>query len=190
MTHVKLWSWRACPFAQRARIVLAEKRVEHEVVECDLMDKPDELFAVNRKGAVPVLAVDDERPVTESGVVCRYIDEVFAPAGSMAGRTPHDRAEEGMIMAEIDSRVVPALYGHLRAQGEDVERTKLILDDALSAMEMWLGRRRASPFFGGEVLSLADAHFLPFLHRIVRAAGHWKGYSLPAHLPKPPEGHQ
>jgi glutathione S-transferase len=53
MTTVRLFSAKACPFAHRTRLVLAEKGVEFELTEIDLSNKPRDFAAVSAYGNVP-----------------------------------------------------------------------------------------------------------------------------------------
>ncbi|CAH3195019.1 unnamed protein product, partial [Porites evermanni] len=42
--RLRLYSMRFCPFAQRARLVLAAKGINYECVNINLKDKPDWFF--------------------------------------------------------------------------------------------------------------------------------------------------
>ena len=56
MPTFKLISHDLCPYVQRARIVLEEKAVPHELEFIDLAGKPDWFLAVSPLGKVPVFA--------------------------------------------------------------------------------------------------------------------------------------
>ena len=53
-----LYDAERCPYAGRARITLAEKKVPYETVAIDLGDKPPLLYEKNPAGKVPVLEED------------------------------------------------------------------------------------------------------------------------------------
>ena len=59
MPALKLFSHRLCPYVQRARIVLGEKSIDHDLAFIDLANKPDWFLAISPLGKVPVLLVDD-----------------------------------------------------------------------------------------------------------------------------------
>lgn len=40
-----------CPYAQRVRLVLSAKDIDHETVNINLKDKPEWLFELNPEGA-------------------------------------------------------------------------------------------------------------------------------------------
>ena len=55
MAELTLYSARACPFAHRTRLVLAEKRLDFELVEIDLRQKPAWFSTISNYGKVPAL---------------------------------------------------------------------------------------------------------------------------------------
>uniref|UniRef100_A0A3Q1ERT0 Glutathione S-transferase omega 1 n=1 Tax=Acanthochromis polyacanthus TaxID=80966 RepID=A0A3Q1ERT0_9TELE len=71
-------SMRFCPFAQRARLVLAAKGINHETVNINLKEKPDWFLAKNPLGLVPVLETSAGEIIYESPITCDYLDEVYA----------------------------------------------------------------------------------------------------------------
>lgn len=73
--ELRLVSHKLCPYVQRARIVLAEKSIPHEVEFIDLGSKPDWFLRYSPLGKVPVLLVND-RPLFESAVISEYLDDI------------------------------------------------------------------------------------------------------------------
>lgn len=75
---MKLYEYAAAPSPRRVRIFLAEKGVEIERIEIDLMQaehlKP-EYLARNPRGVVPLLELDDGTYIDESVAICRYFEE-------------------------------------------------------------------------------------------------------------------
>ena len=55
MTYPILYSFRRCPYAMRARMVLFSSGVVCELREVALRNKPAEMLAISPKGTVPVL---------------------------------------------------------------------------------------------------------------------------------------
>jgi glutathione S-transferase len=84
------------PSPRRARILLHEKQVPHEVVHVDLM-KAEQLSAefklINPSCTVPVLKLDDGTVLTENSGIAAYLESAF-PNPSMLGSTD---AEKGMV---------------------------------------------------------------------------------------------
>lgn len=61
-----LYSFRRCPYAMRARMALAYAKLNYEIREVDLKQKPDALLIASPKGTVPVLIVNEETVIDES----------------------------------------------------------------------------------------------------------------------------
>ena len=54
-----LFSYRRCPYAMRARMALVESKIEFDVYEISLRNKPQEMLSISPKGTVPVLRVNE-----------------------------------------------------------------------------------------------------------------------------------
>ena len=68
MSKLTLFSAKACPFAHRTRLALGEKKLDFELVEIDLQNKPAWFTTVSVYGKVPALEHDGKRFV-ESAIV-------------------------------------------------------------------------------------------------------------------------
>lgn len=87
---MKLYDAAWAPSPRRVRIYLAEKGIELERVPVDL--RADEQFsdaylAINPRGAVPALELDDGEVITESAAICRYF-EATTPEPPLFGSSP------------------------------------------------------------------------------------------------------
>ena len=89
---VKLYDAVWAPSPRRVRMFLAEKGVEiaREMIDLatDAHLSPDYL-AVNPRGTVPALLLDDGTLIDESSAICRYI-EALHPEPRLFGRTAQD----------------------------------------------------------------------------------------------------
>jgi stringent starvation protein A len=144
-----------CPYCARVRIVLAEKGVEHDVVEIDLSDRPAWIYDKNSTGRVPVLE-EDGWVLPESAVIMEYLEERY-PEPPLLPADAADRAEARLRIFRGDELTAP--YYALR-RGEDGARERLDAElgrlDALLASRTWLG---------GAGFGLADAALVPWLLR-------------------------
>jgi glutathione S-transferase len=96
--------------SQKVRLCLAEKNVG------DWFSRPvdlasnehlqPEFLAINLNGVVPALRVDGE-VIVESTAICEYLDEAFAPAGSLSPATVVGRAQMRAWLRYIDE--VPSM---------------------------------------------------------------------------------
>ena len=72
---LRLISHKLCPFVQRARIVLAERDIPHELLFIDLADRPDWFFEISPTGNVPVLCVEG-KPLFESTAIIEFLNDI------------------------------------------------------------------------------------------------------------------
>src|SRR3546814_20113645 len=89
MVRMKLFDAGWAPSPRRVRIFLAEKGVEVETVSIDL--RTDEqlapaYLAVNPRGTVPTLILDNGTVIDESTAICRYFEAVH-PEPTLFGQT-------------------------------------------------------------------------------------------------------
>jgi pyrimidodiazepine synthase len=152
---ITLYSAERCPYAARARIVLAEKGLELEVVEIDLSDRPDWLYEKNPKGRVPVIE-EDGWALAESAVIMEYLEERY-PEPALLPPDPADRAAVRLLIFRDGDLTGP--YYDLR-RGEDGAEERF--DAALAGFDSALAGR---PYLGGAVYGLADIAFVPWFLR-------------------------
>lgn len=73
---LKLIASRTSPFARKVRIVLAEKKVECQMLEMSAWDAGNPTHAYNPLGKLPILILDDGTHLYDSRVIVEYIDLV------------------------------------------------------------------------------------------------------------------
>ncbi len=151
-----LYSAARCPYAARARIVLAEKGIDHEIVEIDLSDRPDWLYEKNPKGRVPVIEEDDGSPLPESAVIMEFVEERY-PEPPLLPADAADRAAVRLLIFRDGDLTSP--YYALR-RGQDGAREEL--DAALGRFDALLGEQ---PYLSGAEFGLADIALVPWFLR-------------------------
>jgi glutathione S-transferase len=165
MSHqLKLVSSDLCPYVERSRIVLLEKRVPHGVESIDLAAKPAWFLAVSPMGRVPVLLVDG-RPIFESMIINELLEELH-PEPPLFPMEPLARAEARSWIVFANDAVFPASYQGLLALagGGDVAKPLAALREALGKLEAQVART-GGPFFHGKAFGLVDAAYAPFFRR-------------------------
>jgi glutathione S-transferase len=106
---MKLVDAPRCPYCARVRIALAEKGIEHEVVQVDLSDRPQWLLELNPpSGRVPVL---DGLP--ESGVIMELLEEIH-PDPALLPVDPAARARARLMVHRFDSNLGDDYYAYRR----------------------------------------------------------------------------
>ena len=180
MSDIKLYSARACPFAHRTRLVLAEKGISFELVEIDLANKPAWFSDVSLYGKVPALEHDGQR-IVESAVINEYIDETF-PEPRLLPREPARRALARIWIDCATTRLAVA-YAKvlLGATEQDREAGKAELSAALerAEREAIVQLSGTGPYFLGAEPSLVDFTFYPWFERLPALEQH-AGFQAPA----------
>jgi glutathione S-transferase len=151
-----LYDAARCPYAARARIALAEKRLEYESVEIDLDDRPAWLYAKNPLGRVPVYEEEGGLVLPESRVIIEYLEERY-PEPPLLPADPAERALARLRIERFDELSGP--YYRMR-RGD--ESARAALDGALAALDAVL---EAQPFLTGRAYGLADIAYAPWLFR-------------------------
>jgi len=91
---MKLYDCAMAPNPRRARIFIAEKGIELARVEVNIVDGENlapAFLAINPRGLLPVLELDDGTRVDEVMAICRYFEEI-QPSPALLGRTPKEKA--------------------------------------------------------------------------------------------------
>ena len=156
---MKLIASLTSPYVRKVRIVLAEKKID-----CDLvLDSPwvegNQVAASNPLGKIPVLLLDDESPLYDSRVIAEYLDTV-APNNRLLPASGRERISvkrwEALADGVLDV-VVAAFLEARRPDGERspswIERQRGKVNQALKVMSDDLGDQ---PWCHGSGLSLAD----------------------------------
>jgi glutathione S-transferase len=174
---MKLYDMRVAPNPRRVRIFLAEKSIEVPRVEIDIRAgenlKPD-FLAVNPRGVLPTLQLEDGTVIDESAAICRYFEEL-RPDPPLLGRTALEKAliecwtrrvefDAGLPVADAfrntyppyAERAVPGRTG-LRAIPALAERGKARLADFFPAIDRRLAE---SEYVAGPGYSFADITLL------------------------------
>jgi glutathione S-transferase len=179
MTNVELFVAQLCPFAARARLVLAEKQLTAREVEIDLRRKPDWFLQISPHGKVPLLR-HDGRLVWESAVIAEYLEEAF-PAHSLLPTQPERRAAVRAWVNFADSRLYAttgqllhsfdrSLYVRLAAQ--------LVDDLHVLEEEAFAAQSSDRPYVLGAEFSLADVALYPWFEQIA-VLERFRGFHFP-----------
>jgi glutathione S-transferase len=145
-----------CPYAARARIVLAEKEVSYDAVAIDLADRPSWLYEKNPKGRVPVLEEDGGLILAESAVIIDYLDERY-PDPPLLPADPAERALARLRIFRFDD-FGDAYYAFRRRDHGAQESFASALEQLDSSLE-------AQPYLTGRSYGLADIAYVPWILR-------------------------
>src|SRR5919202_3828095 len=127
-----LYTAERCPYAARARIVLAEKGLPYEPVDIDLGDRPAWLYEKNPLGKVPVLEEDGGLVLPESEVIMEYLEERF-PEPALWPADPAERALGRLWLDRFDARLGDDYYALRRGRESELDARLAQFDRALRA---------------------------------------------------------
>ncbi|SMC28812.1 glutathione S-transferase [Andreprevotia lacus DSM 23236] len=156
---MKLYTSFTSPFGRKVRVVLLEKKIDCQLIE-DVPNTPDsQIASVNPLGKVPVLILDDGKPLYDSSVIVDYLDHV-SPVGKLlpaehrqsVGVKRWEALADGIIDAAIlvmnERRRPPA-----QQSGDWLTRQQQKIDQGLAGLSADLGEHKWC--YGGH-FSLAD----------------------------------
>ena len=90
------------PFCRKVRLVLAEKKIEAELVEERYWENDADFLRRNPAGKVPVLRLDNQI-MAESAAICEYIEET-RPEPPLMPRKPSARYEVRRLIGWFDDK--------------------------------------------------------------------------------------
>lgn len=89
------------PFSRKVRLALAEKKLEFELQVEKIWERRTAFLAMNPAGDVPVLVENDGTILSNSQVICEYLEEVY-PEVNLIGKDPLQRAETRRLVGWFD----------------------------------------------------------------------------------------
>jgi RNA polymerase-associated protein len=157
-----LYSGITCPFSHRCRFVLYEKGMDFEIIDVDLMNKPEDIAVMNPYNKVPVL-VERDLILYESNIINEYIDERF-PHPQLMPADPVMRARARLFLhqfeKELFTHVVLLEEGGTQKQRE---RAQAQVRDNLTAITPMFAKQK---FMLGDEFSMLDVAIAPLLWRL------------------------
>ncbi len=163
---MKLYNHPVAPSPRRVRMFAAEKEINLQLEEVDLLagqGRTPEFLAKNASGAVPVLELDDGSYLPESVAICRYL-EGLRPEPNLFGRDLREQVQIEMwnrrmefeLLATVGHAVVntnPMFRGVFPQFPDYGEAQRAVVHQRLERMNNEL---RASEFIAGSRFTIAD----------------------------------
>ena len=158
---MKLIGALTSPYVRKVRVVMAEKKLDFQLVLEDVWAR-DTILQSNPLGKVPCLVLDGGEAVFDSRVIVEYLD-TLSPVGRLIPHSGRERVEvrtwEALADGLLDAAILARLEAHWagRLDGERsrawIERQMSRVDGAVEAMGRGLGDK---PFCAGNHFTLAD----------------------------------
>ncbi len=161
MPSMKLIGSPTSPYVRKVRVVLAEKKLDVQLVFEDPWNG-DAVLKSNPLGKVPCLVMEGGEAVFDSRAIVEYLDQL-SPVGKLIPGSGRERVEvrtwealgDGLLDAAVLARLEATWPG--RAEGERsqawIDRQMRSVHSALKAMGQGLGDK---PWCHGNSFTLAD----------------------------------
>ena len=158
---MKLLGSLTSPYVRKVRVVMAEKKLDFQLVLEDVWGK-DDVLKSNPLGKVPCLVMEGSEAVFDSRVIVEYLD-TLSPVGKLIPASGRERVEvrtwealaDGLLDASILARLEATWSGRTAAQRSQVwiDRQMSRVGAALISMSQGLGDK---PWCTGNHFTLAD----------------------------------
>lgn len=157
---MKLIGSLSSPYVRKVRIVMAEKKLEHQLILEDVWSADTEIQKSNPLGKVPCLVMEDNGAVFDSRVIVEYLD-TLTPVGKLIPGTGRERLEvrcwealaDGMMDASILVRLEKTQRPPEQQSQKWIERQTLKMTEGLKALSKGLGE---NAWCCGNHMTLAD----------------------------------
>ena len=160
-----LFSYRRCPYAMRARMVLIYADIDFELIEISLKSKPPEMLHLSPKGTVPILIVD-EKIIDESMDIIEWA-RTQKPNLKINTQKPEEKHTALEIIKENDTNFKKALDAYkysIRYPEKNIYQLFKETTNFLDYIEAKLSR---TDFLVNNHLTYADIAVFPFVRQLV-----------------------
>ncbi|KAJ57152.1 glutathione S-transferase [Actibacterium mucosum KCTC 23349] len=152
------------PFCRKVRLVLAEKKIEVDLIEERYWERDPDFLRRNPAGKVPVLRIDG-LAMAESQAICEYLEETH-PTPALLPSDPKGRHEVRRLCAWFDDkfhhdvtskllyeRVNKKMMGQGYPESRNVKAGATQIKHHIDYIGWLLDQRR---WLAGDVMTLAD----------------------------------
>lgn len=158
----RLYSFRRCPYAMRARLGLIFAELSVELREITLKNKPDQMLAISPKGTVPVLQLSDGSVIEESAEIMMWALEQNDPQGLLNEKIS---SKANALIAQNDNEFKQWLdrykYANRHPEMTQIEyrqKGEIFLQD----LEALLTK---NTYLLGNSVTVADIGIMPFIRQ-------------------------
>jgi glutathione S-transferase len=156
---LKLCGFRISNYHNKVRIVLLEKGIAFEEDAAQAPQQTDEYLARSPMGKAPFLELDGGRRLSESQVICEYLEEAY-PDKPLLPQDPYERAKVRELIVHMELHlelVARRLYGSVFFKREISDAAKRAVEkDLAKGARAFRQLARFDPYVAGKELTLAD----------------------------------
>ncbi len=147
------------PYVRKARIVLAEKKIEYTFEQDNPFDEQSRVPDANPLGKVPVLVLEDDSTLFDSRVIVEFLDSV-SPISRLIPSDNREKIEvkrwEALADGVLDAAVTIVLEGRRPAEQRSEATVKRQMDKIERALAVMSRDLADKPWCAGNALTLAD----------------------------------
>ena len=158
---MRLYSGTSDPYSHRCRIVLFEKGMDFEVIDVDLMNKSEDVAAINPYGKVPVL-VERDLVLYEANIINEYIDERF-PHPQLMPPDPVMRGRARLFLHRFEQEIYSQVEVIEHGVPKAADKARAMVRDNLTQLAQILTNQK---FLLGDEFSMLDVAIAPLLWRL------------------------
>jgi glutathione S-transferase len=156
---MKLLGSLTSPYVRKARVVLAEKRIEYAFELDDPWDEKSRVADANPLGKVPVLVLDDDSTLFDSRVIVEFLDSV-SPISRLIPSNNREKIEvkrwEALADGVLDAAVAVVLERRRPAKQKSEPLIKRQMDKIERGVAVMARDLDEKPWCTGNALTLAD----------------------------------
>lgn len=168
------------PFVQRVWISLELKGISYQYIEVDPYKKPQSLLEVSPNGLVPAIRHGPNWSMHESTVIMEYLEDLQIGQPLLPAH-PQVRATSRLWSDHVNRHIVPCFYRLLQAQdpNDQVNHATELRNEISKLVD---AADPQGPFFLGQQLGFVDVQIAPWVIRMRKVLGPYRGW------PEPEEG--
>ncbi|MFT4591523.1 MAG: RNA polymerase-associated protein [Gammaproteobacteria bacterium] len=157
-----LFSSPTCFYSHRARLVMAEKNINVDIVNVEGPEMPEDLIDLNPYHSVPTL-VDRDLVLYDSRVISEYLDERF-PHPPLMPVDPVTRAQFRLALFRIEKdwfSMAEAIENSTEKR-QATRAKKVLTESIIASVDVF----EIKPYFLSDDFSLVDCSIAPILWRL------------------------
>jgi glutathione S-transferase len=175
-----LYTFRRCPYAMRARAALISLKIQCEVREIVLWQKPQELLKASSKGTVPVLILADGNVIEESLEIMLWALN-HNDAQNLMSKDSTVQSKIRDLILKNDTEFKRALDGYKYPQKYPEQSLETWRDLGLNFLNQLESLLALSAHLFGQHATYGDLAILPFVRQFSRVDPAW---FMASELPK------
>lgn len=157
---MKLIGSTASPYVRKVRVVMAEKKLDYELILENVWAPDTKIMQFNPLGKVPCLVMEDGGAMFDSRVIVEYLD-TLTPVCKLIPPNSRERAEvkcwEALADGVLDAAVAVRLERTQRPEAQQSEEwIKRQMDKVHAGLKAMASGLKDTPFCTGTHYSLAD----------------------------------